>query len=118
MAPIDENGIVISPSPLRVPSWIYESDIPLRTVKFSEKALETLHSLEIDGEYRHCATSHQAMQLIQQVLRQDIRSHHQGRSSSSEDRSETLYECRLDSFVIQFRTHDEYILVEDVIGSS
>jgi hypothetical protein len=117
MAPIDENGDVISSPPLRVPSWIYESDIPLRTVKFSEKALEVLKRMEAREQYRHCATSHQAMQLIQQVLRQDIRSHHQGRSSQ-EDRSETLYECRLDSFVIQFRTHDEYILVEDVIGSS
>jgi hypothetical protein len=117
MAPIDENGNVISPPPLRVPAWIYESDIPLRTVKFSQNALETLDKFEINDQYRHCSTSHHAMQLIQQVLRQDIRSHHQGRSSQ-EDRSETLYECRLDSFVIQFRTHEEYILVEDVIGSS
>jgi hypothetical protein len=130
MAPMNEQGEVIASS-LRVPSWIYEADIPLRPIRFSESAIQKLTDFEVNQQFIHCNDSQQAMELIQQVtlcsplapftctqvLRQDIRSHHQGRSSL-ENRSSTLYECRLDSFLIQFRTFEDHIFVEEIAEPS
>lgn len=140
MAPIDDNGEVIPLTSLRVPSWIYESDIPLREVNFTEQSLQALEELEISQQFKYCHNKQHAIQLIKQVLRQDIRSHHQGRSSTTtsltddnshnnnnssnsnrsvkdQDKSTILYECHLDSFTIQFYTYQDYILVENILIS-
>jgi hypothetical protein len=67
MAPMNEQGEVIA-SPLRVPSWIYEADIPLRPVRFSDHAHQMLKDFEINQLFKHCNDSQQATQLIQQVI--------------------------------------------------
>ena len=122
MAPVDDNNQPIPLTSLLVPSWIYESDIPLRQVNFTENSLHILSQFEELNQFKYCQNKQHAMQLIKQVLRQDIRSGHQGRSTTltslSPENSETLlYECHLDSFTIQFCTFQDYILVENIFIS-
>lgn len=67
MAAVDEDGHELQPTPLRVPSWIYEADIPLRDVRFSPVAVSSLEDLECGGTMRHCVNAQHAEHLIRQV---------------------------------------------------
>lgn len=132
MAALDgDTGLPLAPSPLRVPAWIYEADVPLRAVRFSEAALGALSLLQDSQRFLHCTGKEDAMRLVREVLRQDIR----GLSlrGRGEDEGEAggeqrgggavgeaaaavaLYECKLDAFTVKFRTLRESILVEAVL---
>ena len=119
---------------LKVPDWIYESPVELLSVEFSDEATEELSRMEVDHEFMLCSDAQNARDLITQVLRQDIRSRHQGRiqrtargthnddttttnssnSSSSNSSSSdvvnsqppSVYTCRLDNMLISFCTCD------------
>lgn len=96
---------------LRVPSWIHESDIALREVKLTGRALESLGVICTEGHLKHCAQVDDAVLLIRQVLAQDIRGIHQGRGSTN---IEVAFECRLDCLRIEFTTNDDVVLVQAV----
>lgn len=72
MAAVDEDGQPLLPTPLKVPAWIYEADIPLREVRFSVSAMATLKSLGEGKEFRFCRDTAQALQLIRQVRTIDL----------------------------------------------
>ena len=69
---------------LRVPEWIYESPVEQLPVRFTAAVDDELTRMELDHEFNLCNDKTHAMELIQQVLRQDIRSNHQGRGSSNQ----------------------------------
>ena len=95
------DGTPLQATSLRVPDWIRESDIPLRTVQFSERAVEGLNSLvcgEVGDGYglRFCKDAAHARELITQVLRQDVRGVKQGRNGGAgagDSRYAFLYSC-------------------------
>lgn len=102
---------------LGVPSWIHESDIPLRPVRFAEGCAEQLHRVYQPGQgSRRCADAEHAMELITQVLRQDIRGAHQGRGGA-DGPAEDAYMCNLDGLTVQFSTRGEEIVVGSVADS-
>lgn len=114
----DANGTsLLQMQKLKVPQWIYDSDIPLRNVCFSKEALETLRFLDETRAMKLCADANEAQQLITQVLRQDIRATHQGRGQDSHT-SEQTYKCRLDNFDIDFITGNDNIFVNKISFSS
>ena len=116
MAAVDEcTGLPLQVASLSVPSWIYEADVPLRRVDFSSCAQQTLALMQDSRKYRHCTGKEDAMRLIREVLRQDIRSTHQGRGGDWQAaEEEVLYECKLDAFMVKFKTLEKYISVEEV----
>jgi hypothetical protein len=116
MAAVDEcTGRPLQLSSLSVPAWIYEADVPLRLVEFSECAQLTLSLMQDSQKYHHCTGKEDAMRLIKEVLRQDIRSTHQGRGRDCDVAQEgVIYECKLDAFMVKFRTLQEYISVEEI----
>ena len=109
-------------APLSVPSWVCESDIPLRPVTFSSLALAALKDIftpssSSSSSPRTCSqrfsrSAGEAQLLIEQVLAQDIRGIHQGRG---EVESSEVYECVLDQLHIAFVTLEEAI---NIIGIS
>jgi hypothetical protein len=124
MAVVDEEtGLPLPPPLLRVPRWIFEADVPLRPVQFSEAALNTLSLLQDSKKFQHCKDKEDAMRLVREVLRQDIRgSSSRGKDDGAGDGVKdvdsrapiSLYECKLDSFVVKFRTLETCISVEEV----
>ena len=106
------------PRRLHVPSWIVESDIQLNPVSFGEHALEALDEIILERQLSHCTTSDDAVELITQVLRQDIRGVHQGRGTlSTEQEGGTTnpeYMCRLDNMDVRFVTTTSEILVTSI----
>ena len=120
MAVVDEcTGLPLRPASLKVPSWVHEADVPLRQVQFSEAAQRALSRMQEGQHFRHCTGSSDATSLIREVLRQDIRSSHQGRgaeggSDRAKKEEEVLYECKLDAFVVKFRTFPKHIIVEEI----
>lgn len=96
---------------LQVPSWIFDSDIVLRKVMFTESAVQDLDTICSQQKLSFYENSNQAMRLIEQVLAQDIRGIHQGRGSVDEKR---LYECRLDNLRLEFITDDDSIIVRSI----
>ncbi len=70
-----------------------------------------------------CTCVSNAVDLISQVLRQDIRSAHQGRGGggrggSNCEASEVAYECRLDTFTVHFHTLVDCVNVFDIRHSA
>jgi hypothetical protein len=96
---------------LAVPAWIYDADIELRTVLFTEEATESLRALVRDRLLRFCDGFEHAVKLIEQVLAQDIRGIHQGRGAVDVDR---VFECRLDDMRLEFCTDETSILVQRI----
>lgn len=52
---------------LSVPSWIYEADVPLRKVIFSEQSVSALKGMEEEKLLHHCASAENAQILIEEV---------------------------------------------------
>ena len=86
------DGSFLKTRPLVVPPWIYETDIILRPVRLTPTALEALECILAErgrGQTRNakkkycCVSVSDAVALISQVLRQDIRGVHQGRAASA-----------------------------------
>lgn len=106
------------PRRLQVPNWIVDSDIQLNPVSFEKHALDALEDIIIDRQLVHCTTVEDAMELITQVLRQDIRGVHQGRGNlaTEKDRETTNleYMCRLDNMDVRFITTTSEILVTSI----
>jgi len=78
-------------------------------VIFSEEALNVLGSAVYNNRnkasklVRICRNKEEAIDLIKQVIRQDIRSTHQGRGSfNAEENRHEEYHCHLDKFAITF----------------
>ena len=68
--------------------------------------------------FTRCASIDNAIALIKQVLRQDIRSTNQGRGSilneyEGEEKLQ-IYECKLDSFSVLFNTLETYVLILEI----
>jgi hypothetical protein len=100
---------------LRVPEWVYEADIPLRSVRFEAAALNSLRNVVSSGRMKVRYSEDEAVQLISQVLRQDIRSLKQGRGSSENvDSDLVLYEARIDNLHLKFVTLASEILIREV----
>lgn len=100
---------------LRVPEWVYEADIPLRSVRFEAAALDSLRAVVSSGGMKMGYSEEEAVQLISQVLRQDIRSLKQGRGTSEGVGSELiLYEARIDNLHLKFVTFASEILIQEV----
>jgi hypothetical protein len=106
------------PRRLEVPSWIVDSDIQLNPVSFDAQAMESLEDIIVERQLVHCTTAEDAVELITQVLRQDIRGVHQGRGKLSTDKErETAnleYMCRLDNMDVRFVTTTSEILVTSI----
>lgn len=121
---VDSTGIPLQSRSreLSVPSWIFEADIVMRNVCFAPSALDRLSEL-IDGDERErgfCNTAAQAKELIEQVLRQDVRGVHQGRGFHADieenGKHTPSYMCRLDGLSIRFVTTERSIRVEEIIA--
>jgi hypothetical protein len=102
---------------LSVPSWIYESDILLRDVVFSPEASAQL-STAAEQSCVFCDSAVQARELIEQVLRQDVRGVHQGRGNDGDGESGKDFNLRLDGLQIRFLTTKEAINVISISPSS
>ena len=98
---------------LIVPSWIFDSDIVLRKVLFTDSAKHKLDTICAQQPLLFSENSSHAMRLIEQVLTQDIRGIHQGRGSVDGKR---LYECRLDNVRLEFITDEDRIIVQNIFS--
>lgn len=94
---------------LRVPEWVYEYDIKIKPVIFSEVALNSLMDIHTQKHQKFCQDYDQAIQFITQVLQQDIRSVHQGRGEEGMN-----YNCNLDNISLSFTTTEETILITNL----
>lgn len=101
---------------LSVPSWIYESDILLRDVLFSPEAEAQLSDVA-EESCVFCDSAAQAKELVEQVLRQDVRGVHQGRGNDGESWPQE-FNLRLDGMQIRFVTTKSAITVTSVSPSS
>lgn len=136
------DGIKLPIRPLQVPEWVVESDIPMKPVLFSPSAEVDIQSLFSRGrsqrQRRISQTQEEATELIKQVLRQDIRSTHQGRgnvdnivisdnlkTNSSEGQNIATvvedfskpanhYSCVLDGMSLSFRHLIDGILIDSI----
>lgn len=128
------DGTPLPVKSLTVPEWVVEADIPLKPVVFSPEAEENLRNLfrSNNTKGRISRSPEEAMELIKQVLRQDIRSQHQGRgnavtsptantpeestSSTADAASSTVtnasYSCTLDGITLSFQHLADGILIE------
>ena len=96
---------------LKVPSWIFDSDIVLRVVTFTDSSMHELEEICSRKELMFYDNPEEIVQLIEQVLAQDIRGLHQGRGSSDENK---IYECRLDNLRLEFITEERSITVQSI----
>ena len=96
---------------LQVPSWIFDSDIVLRKVLFTDSVVHDLKAVCSEQNLLFYGNSYQAMRLIEQVLAQDIRGIHQGRGRVDK---KCLYECRLDNLRLEFSTDEMSITVQSI----
>lgn len=120
------DGTPLPVKSLTVPEWVVEADIPLKPVVFSVEAEESLRSLfrSTNTKGRISRSPEEAMELVKQVLRQDIRSHHQGRgnvvSSTADDSEKSVsppidtpsYSCTLDGITLSFRHLSDGIVID------
>lgn len=119
---------------LQVPEWVVEADIPMKPVFFSPVAHQNMTSLFQFSKRRRSPhisrTCEEAMELIKQVLRQDIRSQHRGRGNISltntvaymqqsnevpaETEAQDSYSCTLDGMQLTFQHLEDGIWIESV----
>lgn len=102
---------------LTVPSWIVNDDVPMRNVTFDNAAYEAISVLIQSNELKFCESEDDAVNLIRQVLRQDIRGIHQGRlmaENNCDDMSVSNFNCRLDNMIIHFDTLDSEIVIKSI----
>ena len=113
------DGSALQNTTLRVPDWIREADVPMRTVEFTSDAQASLHKMYAVVKtvkttakmLRFCKDAAHAVELITQVLRQDVRGVKQGRVSQEQDGdTHQSYMVRLDCMSI-----DVSFLVDKVI---
>lgn len=101
---------------LQVPAWIHETDVALRPVRFSLLSEQALSELSRYGNGAVCAFSgsaERARELIEQVLRQDVRGVHQGRGGAEPDSE--IFMCRLDGLRVSFVTDTMGIEVVNIV---
>lgn len=121
----DQDGRALQQRELEVPSWIIDSDIPMRQVIFTPEAEESLRSVVSKKGMRFCDSFEHGRDLIVQVLRQDVRGVHQGRSDKATKSARNgngdeagaggeTYMCRLDSLEIQFGTTADQVIVRQL----
>lgn len=108
------DGKPIQQTPLSVPSWIVDADIPMRSVRIVDDAAASLRELIGEGYLRFCRDEEQASQLIEQVLRQDVRGVKQGRVGDSA----SVFFANLDSLRIEFTTSGEQVRVDKICLAS
>lgn len=106
---------------LHVPDWVVDSDIPMKPVVFSPCAEEDIKSLfsirnkNKANKRMHISQSYEeAVELIKQVLRQDIRSHHQGRGSNNSSGPLTIADCQAGMII----SNDEIVEIKIEEGDS
>jgi hypothetical protein len=119
---LNDDGTTLLDTKLKVPNWIYEADIIMKRVTFSNESLACLHDIYHNDGFKLCYNINEAKELIVQVLRQDIRGVHQGRGIENKNKTTTTtnnnnnndnndgnddddvstYMCRLDTFEIEF----------------
>ena len=113
---LNDDGTTLLDTKLKVPNWIYEADIIMKRVTFSNESLSCLHDIYHNDGFKLCYNINEAKELIVQVLRQDIRGVHQGRGIENKTNTTTnnddnnnndnddvsKYMCRLDTFEIEF----------------
>ena len=112
---LNDDGTTLLETKLKVPNWIYEADITMKRVTFTNESLACLHDIYHDDGFKLCYNINEAKELIVQVLRQDIRGVHQGRgienktktnnnnnNNNDDDDDVSTYMCRLDTFEIEF----------------
>jgi tRNA-Thr(GGU) m(6)t(6)A37 methyltransferase TsaA len=124
----DEHGQPLIHTPLKVPAWIYEADITMRTVTFTAQADMSLKNINESGKFKLCSGYQEARDLIVQVLRQDIRGVKQGKRERGTVSSvvkegggvrdaiddHNSYMCRLDSMQVEFETNEKEIIVFNI----
>ena len=125
------NGTMLPLRKLQVPSWVVDTDIPLLPVHFPDSVVATLEMATKRKKLKFCKDANEAMELVTQVLRQDIRGVQQGRGQVaasgseeggsveagevlSEKASSNAYHCRLDAMNITFITTAEGIEIQSI----
>jgi len=107
---IGEDGKPLIQTTLKVPQWIYESEIELFPVRFNELAMNNLKIFIENKELKFYSDEKEIIDLITQVLRQDIRSVNQGRGVTNHE----PYSCRLDQLHIDFINENNKIIVKNI----
>ena len=139
----DEDGNSLNTKSLQVPSWIYEYDIPSRKIIYSTNASDGLELIVNFKQKTFYSTMYSNVEdakcLISQVLRQDIRSVHQGRKASNSQDNDVKkidetgiemmtngkdvatqrsiqqpYEVNIGKLHIEFLTYESHILVKSI----
>ncbi len=108
---LGEDGKPLIQTTLKVPQWIYESEIVMLPVRFSELAVQNLQMFIENKELKFYNNEKEIMELITQVLRQDIRSINQGRGAAN---NHEPYSCRLDQLYIDFINENNQIIVKNL----
>lgn len=128
------NGAMLPVRKLQVPNWVVDTDVPLLPVYFPTTSLATLDLAVQRKKLKFCKSAQEAMELITQVLRQDIRGVQQGRGKTAtvstaggesvvaeeveqpveEKSSDSIYHCRLDAMNISFLTTAEGIEIQSI----
>ena len=107
---------------LRVPAWVVDADIIMLPVMLPILVQEQLREalLHRTSKITSGSTSffEDAVELITQVLRQDIRGVHQGRGKLVDQQenapSKSSYNCTLDGLEIEFATTSTEIIVQSI----
>lgn len=90
--------------------------MPARIIRLTSEAEESLRTISRRGQLSFCSSAEDAIALIEQVLRQDIRSVHQGRGRDSPCDSSS-YMCHLDALQISFTTTLSEVIVSAIAHS-
>ncbi len=122
----NQNGDMLPIRKLHVPDWVVDTDIPLLPIHIPQLELDVLTHAIHRKKLKFCKELNEAVELITQVLRQDIRGVQQGRGQTissadnqSKDRTEdstadSLFQCRLDAMNISFVTTSEGIHIKKI----
>ncbi len=131
------NGEMLPIRKLNVPKWVVDTDIPLLPVHFTTEVESTLQYAVSKKKLKFCKSKTEAIDLITQVLRQDIRGVQQGRGhtvaitnekddnqpadskelESKDDNpnnDSSFYHCRLDCMDISFLTTTDGIEIQSI----
>lgn len=100
-------------SQLKVPSWIYESDIQMKQVKISDSAKYALQELCDDRILKHFNRYDDVEDFLIQVLRQDIRKLGRGKGGGEDEGA--MHICHFDVFTLEVSHTDECIIVNRLL---